>query len=275
MSISEPRYGSAPVPRLGRTYRSLAIVRRELVRRSSWGTWLTVALAYLAVTVIVAVDVFFASLIGTLSLTTFEAPYENPVWPFFVLIVATVVGAGSLADDIGNRSIALYLSRPIHLSDYLVAKASATGLWIVIAAVGPGLAGLAIVVALGEVPTSIALSAAAGYVAIGLLAAVFFTGVALALSSLTTRSLYSGVATFGVVLSLEIGAGVVSGISGNTTVQYAAPFTDLRIAARGAFGVAGPFSTDPVVSATLLAASGVVLGLFAAWRLSRVEVVGE
>jgi ABC-type transport system involved in multi-copper enzyme maturation permease subunit len=263
------------VARVGRVYRTLAIVRREFLRRAGWGTWLTVGLAYLAVTLTVAIDVWFASLIGRLSLSTFETPYENLLWPFLILVVATIVGAGSLAEDVGNRSIALYLSRPIHLLDYLAAKASATGAWLVIAAVGPGLAGLLVVVALGEVSESIALGAAAGFVAAGLLATVFFTGLALALSSVTTRSLYAGAGTFGVVLTLEVGAGVVSGITGNGTVLYAGPFTDLRSVAQGAFGLTGPFATDPVTSAALLAVAGGLLAAFAGWRLSRVEVVGE
>jgi ABC-type transport system involved in multi-copper enzyme maturation permease subunit len=275
LTISAPRYGAAPVARVGRVYRTFAIVRRELLRRAGWGTWLTVALAYLAVTLIVSIDVEFASLTGSLSLSTFEAPYENPIWPFLVVIVATIVGAGSLAEDVGNRSITLYLSRPIHLIDYLGAKASATGAWIVIATVGPGLVGVGVVAALGWAPASIALSAAGGFVATGLLAAVFFTGLALALSSMTTRGLYAGVALFGVVLSFEVGVPVVSGITGYSTILYADPVTDLRTVAQAAFGRAGPFATDPVASAAVLAVGGLLLAAFAWWRLSRVEVVGE
>jgi ABC-type transport system involved in multi-copper enzyme maturation permease subunit len=275
VTISAPRYGGAPVVRLGRTYRTLAIVRREFLRRSGAGTWLAIALAYIGVILIVTVEAEFASLTRALSLSTFETPYENPVWPFLILIVATIAGAGSLAEDVGNRSIALYLSRPIHLTDYLVAKASATGAWIVIAAVGPGLAGLAVVVALGVAPASIALSAAAGFAATGLLAALFFTGLALALSSLTTRSLYAGVAMFGVALSVEVGVGVVSGITGNSNLLYADPFTDLRRVAQGLFGVSGPFATDPAGSAALLGLAGAFLIVFAWFRMSRVEVIGE
>jgi ABC-type transport system involved in multi-copper enzyme maturation permease subunit len=275
MTISAPRYGAAPVPRLGRVYRTLAIVHRELLRRAGWGTWLTIALAYLAVTLIVSVEVEFASLTGTLTLSTFETPYENPVWPFLVVIVATIVGAGSLAEDVGNRSITLYLSRPIHLIDYLSAKASATGAWIVIATVGPGLVGVGVVAALGVAPASIALSAAGGFAATGLLATVFFTGLALALSSVTTRGLYAGVAMFGVVLSFEVGVPVVSGITGYTDILYADPVTDLRSVAEAVFGRSGPFATDPATSAVVLAVAGVLLAAFAWWRLSRVEVVGE
>jgi ABC-type transport system involved in multi-copper enzyme maturation permease subunit len=275
MSIATPRYGAAPIQRTGRVYRTLAIVHRELLRRSGLGTWVVLALTYLAATLIVTFNTEFASLTGTLSLSTFETPYASPAWPFLMLIVATTVGAGSLAEDIGNRSITLYLSRPIRRIDYLAAKTAATGTWIVIAAVGPGLAGLAVVLALSWAPASLVLAGAAAFVATGLLASIFFTGLALALSSVTTRSLYAGVAIFGVVLSLEIGAPLVSGLTGNTSVAYASPITDILSVAQSAFGMTGPFATDPLTSAALLAIGGGVFAIFAGWRISRVEVVGE
>jgi ABC-type transport system involved in multi-copper enzyme maturation permease subunit len=275
VSINAPRYGAAPVARTGRIDRTLAIVRRELVRRAGLGTWLVIALTYIAVTLTLTLNTYFASVIGTLSLSTFEVPYASPAWPFLVLIVTTAVGAGSLAEDIGNRSITLYLSRPIHRTDYLAAKLAATGTWIAIAAVGPGLLGLAVILALGWAPLSLVLSGVAAFLATGLLATVFFTGLALALSSLTTRSLYAGVAIFGVILSLEIGVPVVTGLTGNLSAAYASPITLILSVAQSAFGISGPYATDPLTSAALLGFGGAFLAIFAAWRISRVEVVGE
>jgi len=275
VSISAPRYGAASVVRTTRFHRALAIVRRELLRRSGVGTILVVALTYLAVTLVLTINTEFASLVGTLSLSTFETPYASPVWPFLMLIVATSVGAGSLAEDVGNRSITLYLSRPIQLVDYLAAKAAATGSWLVIASVGPGLLGLAVILVLGWAPASLVLSGAAAFVAVGFLASIFFTGLALALSSLTTRTLYAGVAIFGVVLSLEIAAPLVSGLTGNSSVAYASPVTDILSVAQRAFGISGPYATDPVTSALILGLVGAFFAFFAGWRMSRVEVVGE
>jgi ABC-2 type transport system permease protein len=275
MSISAPRYGAGLVVRAGRTYRTLAIFRRELLRRAGLGTWVVVALTYLAITLVLTIDTYFSSVTGTLTLATFEAPYSSPAWPFLILIVATSVGAGSLAEDLGNRSITLYLSRPIHRIDYLAAKAAATGTWLVIAAVGPGLLGLAVVVALGWASPSLVLSGAGAFVATGLLASVFLTGLALAISSLTNRSLYAGVAIFGVVLALEIAGPLVSGLTGNTSVSYASPITDILSVAQSAFGISGPYATDPLTSAAILGFGGALLAIFAGWRISRVEVVGE
>lgn len=275
MSISAPRYSSGPILRVGRVHRTLAIVRRELSRRAGWATMLAVALTFTVMILTLTFNVFFASLTGTLTTATFESPIESGAWPFLILIVTTTAGAGTLAEDIGNRSITLYLSRPIHLDDYLAAKAGACGTWLAIATVAPGLIGIAIDAALGYAPSSIALSAAVGFVATGLLATVFFTGLALALSSLTNRSLYAGVAIFGLVLSLYVGVSVVASITGNSAVGYASPITDLHSAALAAFGIGGSTPTDPAISAIVLAGSGILLTIFAAWRLSRIEVVGE
>jgi len=275
MSISSPRYTAPSVDRLGRASRTLAVLRHELLSRAGLGTLLVVALAYIAVTLIVVFDADFASAAGQLSVSTYEAPFQSPLWALVILIVATAAGAGSVAEDRGSRSIVLYLSRPIHLSDYLSAKAGSIGSWILIAAVGPGLVAVGILAALGVGSATVNQSAAAGFVATGVLAALFFTGLALALSSLTDRALYAGVAMFGLVLSLDIGVGVVSGITGNSTVLYASPVTDLTSVAEAAFHVAGPYPTDPVSSAVLLAVVGGLLAVAAYWQLSQVEVVGE
>lgn len=275
MSISAPRYVSTPVPLTGRGPRVLAIAVRELVRRATWGTILVVGITYLGVTLIVTVDVAFSSFLGSLTLATFEGPIESPVWPFLLLIVATAVGAGSLAEDIGSRSFTLYRSRPIRLIDYLAGKTVACGGWLLIAAVGPGLVAVVITAILGYPSAGLALEAASAYLATGFLAAVFFTGLALALSSLTNRALYAGVAIFGLVLSLFIGSALVAGVTGNVYVPYASPVADLHSVAHSAFGLAGTPPTDPTASAAVLAGSGVGLWLFAYWRLLRAEAISE
>lgn len=275
MSISAPRYLGPPIVQLGRAYRTLAIVRRELLRRSTWGTWLAVGLTYLTVTANVALTVYFASLLGRSTLAAFESPFEMVFWTLLILIVAAAVGAGSIADDLGSRAITLYLSRPIRLVDYLLAKAAATGIWILVATLGPGLVGVGLLAALGVVSASIAIQATGGFLAVAFTATVFFTGVSLAFSSLTRRSLYAGVTIFGVVLSLATSGEVISGITGNASVLYADPVTNLHSVAQAAFGLSGPYPTDPVASATLLLLTGILLAALAWWRLSRIEVVGE
>ncbi len=274
MSISAPRYAAGPLPRLSPVRRLLAIYGAEVRRRGWWGTLVGTTLLFVLVDLTIVLNSFFASLTGGVSATTFVGPVLSPTWPFLVLIVATAAGAGAIADDLGSRAITLYLARPIRRTDYLLAKAGGCGTWLLIATVGPGLAGVALAGTLGYGSATLLLDAAAGYVVVGLLTAVFFTGLALALSSLVDRSLYAGVAIFGIVLALLVGTGVVGGVTGNPYVPYASPVGDILSVAQAVFG-AGTSSTDPGGSAAILGGSGVLLTMFAGWRLSRVEVVGE
>jgi ABC-type transport system involved in multi-copper enzyme maturation permease subunit len=249
-------------------------MRREFVHRAGWSTLLPLGLLFTVVMATIIVEGFFSGFTGGLSRAGLESALESLPWPFLVLIVATSAGAGTLAEDIGNRSITLYLSRPIHLGDYLLAKAAACGAWLLLATAAPGLAGVLVVWLLGYVPLVTALQAAAGFLAVGIVAGVFLTGLALALSSITNRSLNAGVAIFGLVFSLYIGVSVVSATTGNHFVRYVSPLTDLHSVALGSFGVVGA-PTDPLGSAIGLLGAGVLLAFLAEWRMSRIEVVGE
>jgi ABC-type transport system involved in multi-copper enzyme maturation permease subunit len=275
MSISAPRYVRAPVAHLGRASRALAVLEREFRRRSTVGPLFVVTLAFMYVVIDVTFTVSFASLTGTSVMGAFEGPYGSTFWTLLMLIVAAMVGSGSLADDIGSRSITLYLSRPIHLTDYLLAKSAATGSWILIAAAGPGCVAAGLTAALGMVSASTALSAVGATLAVGIVTAVYFTGITLAFSSLTRRSLYAGVAVFGSVLSVTVSSEVVSGVVGNARVLYADPITSLSSIAQASFGLPSPYPTDPAVSFLLMMMVGLVLGVVAWVRLSRMEVVGE
>ena len=275
MSISAPRYTQGPVARVGRSFRVLAIVEREILRRATMGPLFAVVLTWLLVVFEVMVRVAFAGGPGFSVPAAFESPYESVVWVLLLLIVTAAVGAGSIADDIGSRSITLYLSRPIRLSDYLVAKASSIGTWVLIAAVGPGCLAAGLAAALGMASASEALTAMAGCVAVGIVVAIFFTGVASALSSFTRSSLYAGVAIFGTVLSVTVAVSVISGITGNADLLYADLVSNIQGIAEAAFGLPSPYATDPFASVAVLVLTGLVLTGLAWWRLTRIEVVGE
>jgi hypothetical protein len=273
VSISAPRYAAGPVALQGRPYRVMVIFLRELRERAGAGTWFVLALIYLAVCLQIVFSVGFLNF-GN-GLASFYGPFNSPAWPFLVLIVTTAVGSGSLADDLGSRAITLYLSRPIHLTDYLGAKAAAVGFYVALATIGPGVIGVVIVLLLGSVSATLALSAIAAFVAVGLVTTVFFTGLALALSALTSRALYAGVSIFGATLAAELAAAAVAGTTGNDAVTYIAPFADIHAAASAAFQTGATQTIDPVGSALLLLGGGLLLGLVAWLRLTRVEVVGE
>ena len=275
MSISAPRYVASPAALTGRGARVASIAVRELLRRATWGTLVPVVFLYVGVVLIGAVYVVFSSAAGTLSAATCEAPFESPVWPLLLLLVATAAGAGSLADDVGSRAFTLYRARPIHLVDYLAAKTIACGGWLLIGAIGPGLILVVITAALGYPSATEAVQAAGAYVLVGTVAAVFFTGLALALSSLTDRALYAGVGIFGLVLSFYIGAALVAGITGNVYVPYADPVANIHSIAHAAFGLGGAPPTDPGASAAVLLGAGLAMWALAYGRLRRTEVIVE
>jgi hypothetical protein len=274
MSISAPRYAAGPVQLRGRLHRTLAILFRELQERAGAGTWFVMALTYATVVLTVVLGALFAPP-GGASLSTFYSPFSSPAWPFLVLIVTTAVGSGAIADDLGNRSITLYLSRPIHLTDYLAAKASAVGVFIALAAIGPGVAGIVVLAGLGSISATLALSAIGAFIAVGLVTVVFFTGLAVALSSLSTKPLYAGVGIFGATFAAEISAETIGGVTGGTSIRYLGPFQDVQAAATGAFQTGASGTIDPLGASFLLLGAGILL-LLGAWiRLARVEVVGE
>jgi ABC-type transport system involved in multi-copper enzyme maturation permease subunit len=275
MSISPPRYTAAPFERMGRLARVRTIWRHEVGALAGWGTWLVVAIIYLAVVIIVVLNVAAESFIGNVTLATFFAPYASPAWPYLVLIVATAVGSGCIADDLGSRSITLYLSRPISHTDYLVGKAGAVGFWIAVAAIGPGLVGVTLSALLGYASGPIAAQAFGAFLGIGLLTSAFFTALGVFISALTTRALYAGAGIFGTVLCAEILGDAIGGATGNVPVQYLDPIGDLLAAAGSVFATGATPTVAPATAALLLVAEAVILLVLADLLLERVEVVGE
>ena len=274
MSISPPRYAAPNVSRVAREQRTLTIFFHEVAARAGWGTGLVLAFGYAVYLIIILVTVLIRPP-GGAPLSAFYSPLDSPVFPLLALLVAATTGSGVIADDLASRSITLYLSRPIHLSDYLGAKTAAVAFWIGMVAIGPGLLGVVLSAGLGAVPTSVAVDALGAYLLVGVLATVFLTGLAVALSAWTARALYAGVAIFGIVLALWIASLAISGVTGNPQIRYLGVFTDLQSVGREAFSTGADTATDPALSAVALAVAGVAL-LAAAWqRLLRVEVVGE
>lgn len=274
MSISPPRYTATSSVRRGRPYRMLTMFWHEFRRRWGIATAFILVLAYLALIITVALPVLLAPP-GGASLSDFRGLYGSPIWPFLTLLIAAAAGAGSLADDLGSRAITLYLSRPILLLDYLSAKAASVALWVALVAVGPGLVSVLVIYLLGAVPAATAFAAALAFLAVGLASTIFFTGLSLAFSAATSKSLYAGAGIFGVTLSLTGGVAAVTAVSSNPTVRYLDPLTDIQSVAGAAFRSGGVPATDPALSAILLVAVGLVLGVGAWLRLERVEVVGE
>jgi len=96
-----------------------------------------VAFAYLTNVLVLLFHVVLFP-VGAVGLSAFSSPYGGTLWPLELLLVTAATGAGSIAEDLSSRSITLYLSRPIHLIDYLGGKAAGLGFWVVHEENSPG-----------------------------------------------------------------------------------------------------------------------------------------
>src|SRR3989441_12988230 len=128
MSISLPTYSRLELPLLGRRERVQAIIatglRREF-RRPAAIVVTALGAAFTTITSIVLL--FFAPILlpgQPPNLTFFALPASNGFVLFFVSLMAAVIGAGLIADDMQSMAFTLYLSRPITQTDYLLAKAA-------------------------------------------------------------------------------------------------------------------------------------------------------
>ncbi|MGI0132087.1 MAG: ABC transporter permease subunit [Thermoplasmata archaeon] len=274
MSISPRRYAAGPTHLRGRGPRAWSILLHEVKVRFGAAMIVLMALGYavLLITLIVDVELFSGP---SIVLANFADPYRSVVWPLLVLLVVTAAGAPSIAADLGNRSITLYLSRPIHLVDYLLAKCGSIAVWVALLAIGPEIVGTILLEALGVIGAPLALEVGVVAVGLGLVTVIFFVGLSAFLSSLTSKTLHAGVAIFGLTLSLEIASSAISGVTANPQVAYLSPFTNLQSVMLAVFDTGSTTSTIPWVSAVGLVAVGILLATLAWMRLRRVEVIGE
>jgi ABC-2 type transport system permease protein len=279
VTIYLPDYSLPPPTLLPRSARVRAILRQEIAVRVRAVNIALLALIYLVVVAPIVVSFYFEQFLGALSsppapITLFFAPYGEGVWAFFLVLLATSVGAAIIARDLASRSITMYLSRPITYADYLLGKAGAAGFWIALGALVPGLIATVIVLALGYVSLPVALLAAAGFLIVGSLAIGALTGITLLLSAMASRSTYAGAGIFGSLIGAEAIAEVLSAVSRNSGFLYLSPFQDLAAVAECWFGVTGD-PLNPWAAAALLLAVALSTGTLAYLRLRGTEVVSE
>src|SRR2546427_673787 len=201
MSISLPTYTRLELPLLGRRERVRAIIatglRREF-RRPAAIVVTAIGAAFTTITSIVLL--FFAPLLlppgQRPDLTFFAVPAPNGFVLFFVSLMAAVIGAGLIADDMQSMAFTLYMSRPITQTDYLLAKAAILAPLVAMVTIVPLLLTALVAALLGRVSWVIAVEAMGISLVIGGLLTAFYTAVTLFLSSLTRRK---GIAAAGVV----------------------------------------------------------------------------
>jgi len=245
VSISLPTYTRRERPLMRRGSRARAIIGVGLRREFRRPATIVVTVLGLLVTVVPAVlIVYFAPFLAQgrpLDLTFFYfAIQSNTAILLFVTLMAAVVGAGLIADDLASMALTLYLSRPITPADYLVAKGAILAAVVAMVsalplAITPIAAGL-----LGLFPWAIALPALAISLGLGLLLVAFFGSVALLLSSLTRRRGYAAAGMFAFAVGLTIPAQLLAGATGIRSILYISPWNDFLAVAAAAFGSPNP-----------------------------------
>jgi len=133
---------------------------------------------------------------------------------FFVMIAVVVAGPGLISRDLRFNALPLYFARPLTRFDYFLGKLGVIGALVAAVAVGPALFAYVIGVCF-----SLDLSVVKdtyrvllGSLAYGAIITLSVGTLVLALSSLTRRSLYVGIAWFGLWWIGEAVAGVLIGI---------------------------------------------------------------
>lgn len=279
MSIFLPDYSRPPPALLPRSARVRAILGAEVRARSGAINLILLALIHLVVVAPIVVEFYFQGLASGFvnlgpALALFYSPFATGVWSIFLVLLATSVGAATIAGDTASRSITMYLCRPITALDYLGAKLGAVGVWIAFGAVLPGCIGSIIVLALGYVALTVALQALGAFLLAGLLGVFALGGLTILLSALASRTAFAGAGIFGVLIGSEVIATVLSDVSHHASFLYLSPLNDWAASARALFGVAGD-PLDPWAAGGALVVLGAVGIVLAYLRLRRTEVVAE
>src|SRR6266567_3999324 len=264
------------MPLLPRAQRVRAIIttglRREFRRPAAI---IVTALGAGLVTIVSILLVFFASLFlqgQSLNLSFFAIPASSGLILFFVTLMAAVIGSGLIADDLHSMAFTLYLSRPITHADYLLAKAAILAPLVSMITVLPLVLTPIIAALLGLFSWTIALQAIGLSILVGGLLTVFYTSVALFLSSLTRRKSIAAAGVFAVNFGLTIPAGVLAGTLGSPMMLYASPWANYVAVATAAFGASGN-PIDPAWSLVILLAASALAAVITYTRMKAVEVV--
>lgn len=233
------------------------------------------AIAYLPAIVFVGVAAFVPRQITEILLPGSDQ-YLGFVMPAVYLFAA--LGAPAvLCPDRRHGTLALYLASPLTRDGYLAGRAVALLGFLAVVTVGPALvllAGLSLLDA-GPTGASGAVAELARAVAAGVLVAVLFAGLSLALASLTDRQV---TAAGYVILWLLVSGAVVNGIliEALDAPDVAALLDVTAVATESVARIYGAAGEHPgLPAAAVLAAAAGWAGLtawFTRWRYQRLQV---
>jgi ABC-type transport system involved in multi-copper enzyme maturation permease subunit len=276
VSITLPTYKRREMPLLPRPRRVRAIIatglRREFRRPAAI---VVTGLGTGLITITSIVLVLFARFLlqgQPLDLSFFAIPASSPFIFFFVTLMSAIIGSGLIADDLRSMAFTLYLSRPITHADYLLAKAAILAPLVAMITVLPLVLTPIVAALLGLFSWTIALEAIGLSLLVGGLLTVFYTSVALFLSSLTRQKWIAAAGVFAVNFGLTIPAAILASTLGNSAVLYASPWDNYLAVTRAAFGAPGN-PIDWVASIVIVLAATVLAALVTYMRMKAVEVV--
>jgi ABC-type transport system involved in multi-copper enzyme maturation permease subunit len=277
MTVSAPRYTIGRLVREPRWKRVQVIVVEGVMRRLHALNIVLIMIGaiFVGIEVVEFTSPTFVAVTNpgsSVGLASFASPYTSTPYLLLATLLAASAGASAIAGDVADRSITLYLSRPITPGDYLFGKGAAVGLVLAVFFLVPGVAGCLFAYLVGNVSFGLAALAMRSFVAAGAVMVVLFTTLALLLSSLTRRTIFAGAAIFGVLVSAEILAGLVGGITSSARPLYASPIEDLLAVGQSAFGVST--AIDPTVALGIVLGIAAVSAVVAYLRVRQVEVVG-
>lgn len=140
---------------------------------------------------------------------------------FFIMLLMVIAGPNLISRDLRLNALPLYFSRPLRRLDYFLGKLGVIAALVAAVAVAPAVVayvfGICFSLDLGMIRDTWRLLPAS--VAYGLVIVVSTGTLALALSSLSRRSLYVGIAWGGVWLISSAVAGVLGGIQRDTIAR--------------------------------------------------------
>src|SRR2546430_2332252 len=277
MSISLPTYSRLELPLRGRRERVRAIIATGLRREFRRPAAIVVTAIGAAFTTITSIFLlFFAPLLlppgQRPDLTFFAVPASNGFVLFFVSLMAAVIGAGLIADDMQSMAFTLYMSRPITQTDYLLAKAAILAPLVALVTIVPLLLTGLVAALLGRVSWVIAVEAMGISLVIGGLLTAFYTAVTPFLSRLPRREGIAPAGVFAGNFGLTVPAGVLAGRIGNPAIPYLSPWDAYVAVANVAFG-ATPSAIDWLAALAVLLGVTVLAAFVTYIRMRAVEVI--
>src|SRR3989454_12186707 len=276
MSISLPTYSRLELPLLGRRERVRAIIATGLRREFRRPAAIVVTVIGAAFTTITSIVLLFLAPIllpgQPADLTFFAVPASNGFVLFFVSLMAAVIGAGLIADDMQSMAFTLYMSRPITQTDYLLAQAAILAPLVAMVTIVPLLLTALVAALLGRVSWAIAVEAMGISLVIGGLLTAFFNAVTLFLSTLHRRKGIAAAGVFAVNFGLTGPAGGFAGRIGNPSLLYLSPWDDYVALASVAFG-ATPTAIDWRAAPPALLGATALAALVTYLRMRAVEVI--